>query len=282
MAGKKWAAFTLSDKAFDYAGDKLEKAWAKLHVGDQEPYPDEARIAKLLKGHSKLGKAADAGKIAESLQDAWRAYHRGDFQQAFEAGEALGPLGASVACKAIGIHAAHLVTDEKEKLKRFETAVGLAEAAIAALPKDANSHYFHAFALGRYSQQISITKALAQGLAGKVKASLEATLELCPKHADAHTAMALYHAEIVGKVGGMLAALTYGAKPAIAEEHLKQALKLAADVPIVHIEQGNALLLLYGDKKEKDAIACYEKAVKLKAREAMDALDIAAAKSELE
>ena len=281
MAGKKWAAFTLGDKAFDYSGDKLEKAWAKLHVGDQEPFPDEARISKLLKANSKLGKAADAGKIATSIQDAWRAYHRGDFQDAFEAGEALGPLGASVACKAMGIHAAHLVKDDKDRLKRFETAVGLAEAAIEALPKEANSHYFHAFALGRYSQQISIAKALTQGLAGKVKVSLEATLAIQPKHADAHTAMALYHAEIVNKVGGMLASLTYGAKPAIAEEHLKQALKLAPDVPIVHIEQGNALLLLYGDKKEKDAMAAYEKAIKLKPREAMDALDIAAAKAEL-
>ncbi len=281
MAGKKWAAFTLGDKAFDYSGDKLEKAWAKLHVGDQEPFPDEARIAKLLKANSKLGKAADAGKIAASLQEAWRAYHRGDFQEAFEAGEELGPLGASVACKAMGIHAAHLVKDDKDRLKRFETAVGLAEAAIEALPKEANSHYFHAFALGRYSQQISIAKALTQGLAGKVKVSLEATLALQPKHADAHTAMALYHAEIVNKVGGMLASLTYGAKPAIAEEHLKQAVKLAPDVPIVHIEHGNALLLLYGDKKEKDAMAAYEKAIKLKPREAMDALDIAAAKAEL-
>jgi len=281
MATKKWAAFGPADKAFDYGGDKLEKAWAKLHVGDMEPFPDEARIAKLLKGNPKLGKATDAGKIAEALQDAWRAYHRGDFQSAFDAGEALGPLGASVACKAIGIHASHLVSDEKERLKRFETGVGLAEAAIAALPKEANSHYFHAFSLGRYSQQISIAKALAQGLAGKVKASLETTLSLQPKHADAHTAMALYHAEIVGKVGGMLAGLTYGAKPAIAEEHLKHAIKLAPDVPIVHIEHGNALLLLYGDKKEGDAVACYEKAVKLKPREAMDALDIAAAKAEL-
>ena len=282
MAGKKWAAFTLGDKAFDYSGDKLEKAWAKLHVGDQEPFPDEARIAKLLNANNKLGKAADAGKIAASLQDAWRAYHRGDFQEAFEAGEALGPLGASVACKAMGIHAAHLVKDDKDRLKRFETAVGLAEAAIEALPKEANSHYFHAFALGRYSQQISIAKALTQGLAGKVKVSLEATLAIQPKHADAHTAMGLYHAEIVNKVGGMLASLTYGAKPAIAEEHLKQAVKLAPDVPIVHIEHGNALLLLYGDKKEKDAMAAYEKAIKLKPREAMDALDIAAAKAELE
>ncbi|MFX8156646.1 hypothetical protein ABTL03_19340, partial [Acinetobacter baumannii] len=90
--------------------------------------------------------------VAQSLQDAWRALHRGDFRTAFELGEKLGPLGASVAVKALGIHATHLVEDEAERLKRFQRAAGLAEAAIEVLPEEANSHYRYAFALGRYSQ----------------------------------------------------------------------------------------------------------------------------------
>jgi tetratricopeptide (TPR) repeat protein len=282
MAGKKWAAFPHPDKAFDYAGDKLEKNWPKLHAGDQEPFPDEAHIAKLIRGNSKLGKATDAGKIATLLQDGWRAFHRGDFQQAFETGESIGALGTALACKAMGIHASYLVADEKEKLKRFETAAALAESAQAQLPKEANAHYMHAFALGRYSQMISIAKALTQGLASKVRASLDTTLKLAPKHAEAHTAMALYHAEVVSKVGGMIASLTYGAKAATAEEHLKNALKLTPDAPIAHIEQGNAMMLLYGSKKEDEAAACYSRAIKLKPRDAMEALDIAFAKAQME
>lgn len=282
MTSKKWAAFPHPDKAFDYAGEKLEKNWPKLHAGDQEPYPDEAHIAKLLKTNSKLGKAADAGKLATQLQDGWRAFHRGDFEQAFNAGDAAGALGTVLACKAMGIHANYLVDDEKEKLKRFEAAAARAEAAQVLLPKEANTHYCHAFALGRYSQLISIAKALTQGLASKVRASLDATLKLAPKHAEAHTAMALYHAEVVGKVGGMIAGLTYGAKAATAEEHLKSALKLTPDAPIAYIEQGNALLLLYGSKKEDEAAACYAKAIKLKPRDAMEALDVAFAKAQME
>jgi tetratricopeptide (TPR) repeat protein len=281
MAKTKWAAFAHAGKNFDYAGDKLAKHWDKLHAGDQEPFPDSERIGKLIKANAKLGKAADAAKIADGLQDAWRAYHRGDFQQAYEAGSAFGPLGAVVACKSMGIHAAYLIDDAAAKLERFSTVTELAAAAISALPKEANSHYFHAFALGRYSQGISITKALAQGLAGKVKVSLDATLKLAPKHAEAHVALAIYHAEIVAKVGGMLAGLTYGAKPSIAEEHLKTAQKLAPDAPVVWLELGNALLLLYGDKREDDAAAAFEKAAKLKPIDAMQALDVAAAKDQL-
>ena len=277
-----WARFAPANKAFDYAGDKLAKAWDSLHAGDCEPYPDEKRVAALLKANPKLGKAADAGAVAEALQEAWRDYHRGDFQSAFERGEALGPLGASVAVKAMGIHAIHLVEDEDEQLKRFDACIKLAEAAIAALPNEANAHFRRAFAMGRYSQGISVAKALSQGLAGKIKESLDKALKLAPKHAEAHTALGLYHAEIIDKVGSMIGGLTYGAKAATGEEHLKTALKLTPDSPIAHIEYGNGLLLLYGGKREDEAAEAYEKASKLKPKDAMDALDIAYAKSQLE
>lgn len=282
MATKKWAAFPHPNKAFDYSGDKLEKAWSKLHAGDQEPFPDEAEIGKLIKAGSGLGKAADAAKIAARLQEGWVAYHAGEFQEAHDIGDALGPLGAVLANKAIGIHAVYLIDDEKEKLKRFDALAKRAEAAMAALPKQANSHYFRAFGLGRYSQLISITKALSQGLAGKVKESLDVTLKFAPKHAEAHTALGLYHAEIVGKVGGMIASLTYGAKASTAEDLCKAALKLTPDAPIALIEYANALMLIHGDKKEDEAAALYAKAIKIKPKDAMDALDIAAAKASLE
>ena len=281
MAKAKWKAFPHQNKAFDYAGDKLEKNWAKLHAGDQEPFPDAARITKLLKANPKLGKG-NAGDIAEQLQDAWRAYHRGDFEQAAELGDALGALGAVVSCKATGIHTVYLVDKEADKLKRFEQVAARAAEAAKLLPDEANCHYFQAFALGRYSQLIPITKALSQGLAGKVKENLDKTLKLAPKHAEAHLAMALYHAEIVGKVGGMLASLTYGAKAATAEEHLRTAIKLTPDAPVVHLEHGNALLLLYGDKKADAAAEAFDKAAKCKPREAMEALDAAHAKAQLE
>jgi hypothetical protein len=282
MAKLKWAKFPHAAKAFDYAGPKLEKAWDKLHAGDQEPFPDEDRIAKLLKANPKLGKPADAGRIADALADAWRAYHLGDFEDAHAQGDALGVLGAVVACKAMGIHATYLVDDPKDRLKRLELVAERAEAAIAALPKEANAHYFRAFALGRYSQLISIAKALSGGLAGKVKESLDNTLKLAPKHAEANLAMAMYHAEIVAKVGGMIASLTYGAKASTAEEHLKTAQKLAPDAPVVWLETGNALLLLYGARREDDAALAYAKAGKMKPVEAMQALDVIAAKSHIE
>jgi tetratricopeptide (TPR) repeat protein len=280
MAKKAWAPFPHPSKSFDYDGAKLAKAWSAPHAGDQEPFPDERHVAALIKKNPKLGK--DAAEIASALQDAWRAFHRGDFEAAYDQGVALKAIGASVAIKAGGIHAAYLVDDDAAKTKRYESLVRLAEEAIGALPDEANSHYRYAFALGRLSQTISIGKALAQGLAGKVRSALDATLERAPKHAEAHTALGVYHAEIVAKVGGMLAKLTYGANAADAEKHLGQALKLTPTAPIAWIEYGNALLLLHGDKREDDAAEAYDKAAKLKPRDAMEALDVAWAKAQLE
>jgi tetratricopeptide (TPR) repeat protein len=278
----KWAAFPHDAKAYAYTGDALKKAWPKLHAGDCEPFPDARRAAVLLKAAGKAAPKLDADALATALQDAWRAFHHGDFQAAFAAGEALGPIGASVATKALGIHATYLVKGDAEKLKRFEQAASLAEAAVKALPDDANSHYRHAFALGRYSQGLSIAKALKQGIAGKVRASLDATLELAPKHAEAHTALALYHAEIIGKIGAMIGGLTYGAKASEADSHIRTALKLTPDSPIAHIEHGNVLMLLHGDKQEDAAAAAYEKAAGLKPKDAMEALDAAYAREQLE
>ena len=283
MAKTAWAAFPHDAKPFTYDGDALKKAWPKLHAGDCEPFPDDKRAAALIAAAGKAApKGMDAKALAAALQDAWRAFHRGEFKAAYEAGEALGPVGASVATKAIGIHATYLVDDDDEKLKRFQQAAKLAEAAVKALPEEANSHYRLAFALGRYSQGLSIAKALKEGIAGKVRAALDTALELEPKHAEAHTAMALYHAEIINKIGSMIGGLTYGAKAADAEKHIKEAVKLTPASPIALIEHGNVMMLLHGDKKEDDAAAAYEKAAKAKPVDAMEALDAAYARDQIE
>jgi len=278
-----WAGFKPEGKLPDYSGEKLHKAWKELHAGDGEPWPDDKRAAALLKAAGKSApKGLDAKGLAEALQEAWRAFHSGDFKAAFDAGEKLGPVGASVAVKALGIHATYLVDDEGEQESRYQRAAAIAEAAVKALPDEANSHYRHAFALGRYSQKLSIAKALKMGLAGKVRQSLDNALELDSKHAEAPPALALHPAEITAKIGALTGRMTYGAKAADADKHIKAALKLTPDSPIAHVEHGNMILLLQGDKGEEAAASAYEKAAKLKPKDAMEALDPRSAREQTE
>jgi tetratricopeptide (TPR) repeat protein len=259
MAKGKWKAFPYKSKAYEYAALGLKKNWERLHIGDKEPFPKD-----------------------ETVQEAWRAYHAGDFERAVELGLAAGIDGYNVANKATSIYGNYLETAEPAKLKLYESVIERAEKAIAANPKNINAHYQRAYAMGRYSQGISIAKALAQGLGGKVKESLASTLKLEPDHAEAHIASGTYHAEIIDKVGAVVGGLTYGAKKESGVEHYKKALKLHPDSAIAKIEYANGLLMMFGDKKMDEATELYVAASECEAVDAMERLDVEFAKSQLE
>ncbi len=255
----KWKKFPYADASFRFEGATLKKSWKKLHAGDCEPFPED-----------------------KPLQEAWRCFHQGDFQQAVQLGDAHGPAGHAVANKATGVYATYIEDDEDEQIECFKVAIRRAKKAVEQFPQDPNSHYFHAFNLGRYSQSISIIKALKQGLGGKIHKSLAQALKLQPKHAEAHTAMGMYHAEIINKVGKLIGSVTYGASDKEALRHFETALKLAPGSPIAHIEYGNGLYLLYGDARLDEVTDLYVKASGMTPMDAMEKLDIESALAELE
>lgn len=255
----KWTAFPHADKAYQYTEATLKKNWARLHRGDCEPFPADAAV-----------------------QDAWRAYHAGDFAKALELGLKAGDAGINAANKAAMIYANYLEDDEDEKLRLFEEIAERCVARQAAEPDDANAWYIHAYALGRYSQGISIGKALAQGLGGKVRGSLEQALKLQPAHADALIALGTWHAEIIDKVGSLVGGLTYGAKKEMGEKHFRAALELNPDSAIARTEYANGLVMLFGRSRIKEAEKLYAEAAARTPADAMEKLDVEAAIAELD
>ena len=87
----------------------------------------------------------------------------------------------------------------------FLDSVHRAETLQHSAPGLANAWYFHAQALGRYSQGISVAKALAEGHGSKIKESLEKALQVEPKHAEANIALGAFHANVVNKMGQLAA-----------------------------------------------------------------------------
>lgn len=59
-------------------------------------------------------------------------------------------------------------------------------------------------------------------------------------------------------------------------------MKLTPASPIAHIEHGNLLLLVYSHKREDDAAEAFDTAAKLKPLDAMEALDAAYARDQVE
>ena len=281
----KWNSFPHANPAFEYAGSDLLDSWSDLHRGDCVVYPHEDWVQQTLEQAPDAAPESfdgDVSALAAIIQNAWRCFHSGDFQQATELADQCGHLAHAVANKATGIYATYLEPDETEQQALFLSAVERAEAAIEVLPDDPNSHYFHAFNLGRYSQSISIVKALSQGIGGKTQTSLQNALDLEPNHAEASTAMGMYHAEIVNKVGKMLGKITYGASAGKALTNFDRALELTPGSPIAHIEYGNGLYLLFEDDRIDDVSDLYVKASEMEAMDAMEKLDIESALAELE
>lgn len=254
----KWTAFPYDNAEYTYDAATLKKKWARLHAGDAEPLPKDDKVLA-----------------------AWALFHAGEFQKAFDAGLKAGGAGITVANKAQAIYANYLEKSEKTKLAMFMEVAERAEAQAAEDPKNPNAHYWMAYALGRYSQGISVAKALAQGLGGKVKAALETTIRLAPKHADAHIALGAFHAEVIDKVGKLLGK-TQGADAATGLKMYQQALKLNPTSAIAMVEYANGLVMLEGDKKMKEAERLYEQAAACEPMDAMERLDVEMAKAELE
>lgn len=248
-----WKKFPYPEIDYVYTPARLKRAWSRLHAGDAEPWPQDA-----------------------ALVQCWIAFHAGDFELAAQRGLACGIDGYSVAHKASCIHAHYLGGSDKGA--RLDAVIERCELQQAQQPRNAAAYYWHAYALGRRAQDSSVLKALAQGVAGKVYQSLMKTLELAPRHADAHVALGTYHAEIIGKVGAVIGALRYGVSQKDSYGYFDAALALNPDSAVTRIEYAHALLTLEGAAKKAAASALYQAAASCKAQDASERLDVEAAK----
>jgi tetratricopeptide (TPR) repeat protein len=255
----KWTAFPHADAAYAYTPATLKKHWARLHKGDCEPFPKDPKAI-----------------------DAWIAYHRGDFGKAWELGADAGASGSNAACKAANIYAFYLEKAERRKLELYQQVIARCEALQASEPGNANAFYLCGNALGRYSQGISVAKALAQGLGTRVRDNLATALRLQPAHAEAHVALGAFHAEVIDKVGAMIGGVTYGAKRDTAIKAFRTALELIPHSAIARTVYADALVMLDGKKAMKEAEKLYAEAAECEPMDAMERLDVEAAKAEIE
>jgi tetratricopeptide (TPR) repeat protein len=253
----EWTTFFHAGE-FSFDGASTRDAWHRLHLADLEPLPDD-----------------------DAVLNAWALFHAGQFQRAREAGLKAGGAGLAVANKATAIYANYLEPRESTRLALFKDVAERAESQIQANPDNYSAWYWRAYALGRYSQGISVAKALAQGLGARVKQSLERVIELAPAHADAHIALGTFHAEVIDKVGALIGGMTYGAKKEVGLRMFQQALKLHPGSLIGRVEYANALVMLDGDAKMHEATRLYEQAAAATPIDATERLDVEMAQTEL-
>ena len=242
-----------------YDAASLQAVWPQLHAGDSLPWPADL-----------------------AAQSAWVLFHNGQFQQAAEAGLCAGAAGQVAACKATAVYATYLETGEKERLDLYWQVAQRAGAQARAERDNASAWYWQAYALGRYSQGISVAKALAQGMGNKIKTALERTIALAPRHAEARVVLGAFHAEIIDKVGPLVGGMTYGAKKDVGLQLFEEALRINPRSILARVEYARALVMLEGEKCMAQATALYRQAAQSVPLDAAEQLDVALARTELE
>lgn len=243
---------------FHHDRASLESLWSRLHGADAEPWPSVG-----------------------ALLDAWVLYHNGAFQAAACAGLALGAIGMGVANKAT---CAHATCVEPSEAARLELLLGVAERAQqqqAISPEAPAAWYWQGHALGRYSQGVSVAKALARGLGGKVRLALQTTIRLAPQHADAHLALANFHAEVIDQVGELIGGMVHGARKDLGLALYEKALALQPDSAIARYECANGLLMLGGEQAEGRARQLREQALTIDPLDAMEHVYLTVARADI-
>jgi hypothetical protein len=239
--------------------ERLQPAWHRLHRGDAEPWPDEPAVLQ-----------------------AWVLFHNGEFQRAAEAGLAVGDSGVNVANKATCIYANYVEQREQARQNLLLEAAARAEALQHRQPENTGAWYWQAYALGRYSQGISVAKALTQGLGVRIKHALETTIARCPQHVDAHLALATFHAEVIDKVGSMVGGMTYGVNKAHGLALYQKAMALNPDSVVTLTEYANGLVMLEGADGLPAANQLLDRAASMEPLDAMERLYVASARVALE
>ena len=252
-----WTAYPYDRSAYVYDADRLKALWPRLHAGDAMPLPQ-----------------------APAELAAWALYHAGDYEAAVEAGLQAGGAGLTAANRAQCIYADYLEPSEATRLALLLAVAERAEAQMARAPQDPYACYLGAYAIGRYSQGISVARALTQGLGSKVKAALEATLRLQPRHADAHIALGTFHAELIDKLGPERAQ-PLGASREAGIAAFEAALRLNPASAVARMQYADALVMFDGPAALARADRLYAEAARCEALDATERLHVERARAQL-
>ncbi|MFW6415680.1 MAG: hypothetical protein ACOCZ2_05110, partial [Thermodesulfobacteriota bacterium] len=277
---------------FDFSGDKLKQKWSELHF-DQEPYPSTENIKEMFEknpGYKEIMEDFDGNyeEIAQNIQQAWRYYHRGEFEKAYHLGNKYYPIGAYVAGRARAVHDFYLVQEQEEKVERFkkhmEKVQELLEEDIEILghkPKNHNVYFGIAYVIARQAQMSSIISALKHGSGGKIQKYLDRCLENEPDHCEAILTKAACNAEIINKVGSVIGGLTYDVSEEKAKKYYNRVIDNCPGLINGYVEKAYGLLALDREEFREEAIKCLRKARSMQPDDAWERLQQRRAKNML-
>ena len=208
------------------------------------------------------------GANAQSIDDARTAFREGRFLEAADLAEASSTSdGFALAAQSLAVYGRYVATED-DRQEILERAMELGEAAVRADSTNPEAYYQSVHAVGRYAMNVGTLTALRRGLAGRVRDLLDAALALDHDFAEAHMALAGWHADIHS--AGRVARFMHGGNRVNAVIHYERALRLAPDSKIVLFEYGRRLPELDSARGLERAEEMLSKAAALPVRDAFE------------
>lgn len=251
---------------FDYCRQELHERWSELHARDRVPFPDVEWIMTF-----SAEPPDDPEALALALLDGWRRFHAGDFAGAYAAGNAAGRFLAGRAWLAYTLH---MIPDIETRRTMLEAGIRMVEAGL----KDRNPPpaYWEIAGLGlfygEYGRTLPTNRAQAEGIPGTVRRLLEKTLSVEPDQPVALGTLGAWNAELIDRVGRLLARALFDARRDEIAVNFERALAIGPDIVQTHVEYAEALLLVYGRAAEAKALDHLRSAVAISPKDAEDYL----------
>ena len=210
------------------------------------------------------------GANAQSIDDARTAYREGRFLEAADLAEASSTSdGFALAAQSLAVYG-HYVATEDDRQEILERAMELGEAAVLADSTNPEAYLQSVHAVGRYATNVGTLTALRRGLAGRIRDLLDLALALDHDFAEAHMALASWHADIHS--AGRIARFMHGGNRVNAVIHYERALQLAPDAKVLLFEYGRRLPELDSARGRERAEEMLSRAAELPVRDAYEEL----------
>jgi hypothetical protein len=253
-----WRAFPFDKKEYHYTPKTLEENWPYLQRQSNDPFPDASHIAKLLSDNPNLKNAIphykSVNKVADTLQEAWIAFFKGQFQKATQLGYSLGPIGHCVAFYAQSTYASRLETNKQKRHALWEDILQRHEKSKALTKYDVTTQFFAFFSMARLSEELSMPTVVARDYLNIMIQALAEMNAQDPNNIFVLAALGSKDAGVVRKLGKLMARLAFDANHETIERYYLKAINQNKQLPTVHIEYAQALLYMYGKKKLDEAI----------------------------
>lgn len=301
LHAEEWQPYPAYLPVFDYSHTRLQHNWHLLNSGPGLPFPDEQWVSAMLERYPLLlqrtlelahtESAHPAVKafrdqhltpMTLAIQDVWRLHYQGQFQQAYELGMSLGPLGAIPALYSKLMYATLVVTDAETKMALFKESSVTSEALLPLAADYSFARFGLAYAHARMLELMSSSQATGSGYLGETQDTLRQLIKEAPANAMYPAMLGGMHAGVVERVGSLIGRMTYGATESRAIDAFEKALANNDQLPVIYFEYAKALGLMDADEYHDKRLELLTRCSKIRVYSAEEALNQQACSSTLD